>query len=62
MTKRLQKKDGEKMAKRKPMTLDEAIEHALERSHQDCSECAREHRQLAEWLSELKELREKQKG
>lgn len=44
------------------VTPDEAIEHVLERSHQDCSECAREHRQLAEWLSELKELREKQKG
>lgn len=39
------------------MTLDEAIEHAEERAHQDCTECAREHAQLAEWLRELKERR-----
>lgn len=33
------------------MTLDEAIKH--------CTERANEHKQLAEWLVELKELREK---
>ena len=38
------------------MTLDEAIEHCKEKS---CSntDCAREHRQLAEWLEELKEYK-----
>ena len=55
------------------MTLDEAIAHAEEvaRSCQwkaydierddypDLKECAEEHRQLAEWLRELKELRDK---
>lgn len=41
------------------MTLDEAIKHSLERAEQDCTECANEHKQLAEWLVELKELREK---
>ena len=39
------------------MTIDEAIEHALKRANQDCSECAQDHRQLAEWLIELKERR-----
>lgn len=59
------------------MTLDEAIKHAekimvenLEktkgRSASDpiainCFECAEEHRQLAEWLKELKQLREQTK-
>lgn len=28
------------------------------RFHSDCAECAADHRQLAEWLTELKELRE----
>ena len=56
------------------MTLDEAIKHAEEvmvenlektkdRNASDpiaisCGECADEHRQLAEWLKELKQLRE----
>lgn len=55
------------------MTLDEAIKHAEEvmvenlgktkgRNASDpiainCSECAEEHRQLAEWLKELKDWR-----
>lgn len=39
------------------MTLDEAIVHAEERGSIGCSECAREHVQLAQWLKELKELR-----
>ena len=52
------------------MTIDEAISHALEvaeryermeDSHDDklkeeCLQCAADHRQLAEWLKELKEL------
>ena len=40
------------------MTLEEAIEHAETRSNElaDCK-CAKEHRQLAEWLKELKYLR-----
>lgn len=54
------------------MTLDEAIRHCedvaeeLEEeakeahvlSGMDCMECAEEHRQLAEWLKELKAYRE----
>lgn len=45
------------------MTLDEAIEHAnqVADSYKDTApacKCAREHRQLAEWLHELKMLRE----
>ena len=45
------------------MTLDEAIEHAnqVADSYKDTApacECAREHRQLAEWLRELRELRQ----
>jgi hypothetical protein len=55
------------------MTLDEAIKHAekvivenLEKTKGrnasdpiaiNCFECAEEHRQLAEWLKELKQLR-----
>ena len=55
------------------MTIDEAISHALEvaeryermeDSHDDklkeeCLQCAADHRQLAEWLTELKELEAK---
>lgn len=36
------------------MTLDEAIAHALEVANSECSSCAEEHRQLAEWLIELR--------
>ena len=40
------------------MTLDEAIVHAREVAAQlGCCECADEHRQLAEWLEELRERR-----
>lgn len=41
------------------MTLDEVIQHAEETAEElgDCP-CAEEHRQLAEWLKELKLLRE----
>lgn len=45
------------------MTLDEAIKHCEEVADYDCYgekqlKCAEEHRQLAEWLKELKRLRE----
>lgn len=45
------------------MTLDEAIQHCDYVADSDCYgktqiECAEEHRQLADWLRELKKLRE----
>lgn len=56
------------------MTLDEAIKHCEEVAEENqaivdscdyygenmakCEECAKEHRQLARWLKELKQLRE----
>lgn len=45
------------------MTLEEAIVHAKEMSENQyvCEECQEEHRQLADWLEELKSLREKSK-
>ena len=43
------------------MTLEEAIAHAKERANQDCTDCAKEHAQLAEWLEELKAFREKER-
>ncbi|WP_279325789.1 hypothetical protein [Clostridium thermobutyricum] len=39
------------------MTLDEAIEHCEEISKIKCDKCGREHKQLADWLKELKNLR-----
>lgn len=42
------------------MTLDEAIKHAEEIAESRCDECGREHRQLVEWLKELKEYREQE--
>ncbi len=36
------------------MTLNEAIEHSIEIANSDCSECAKQHKQLAGWLKELK--------
>ena len=48
-----------KPIKRMDMTLDEAIEHAIKVSQGDaCDECKRQHLQLANWLKELKDLRE----
>ena len=38
------------------MTLDEAIQHCKEKSCGN-TECAKEHKQLGEWLTELKCLR-----
>lgn len=40
------------------MTLDEAIIHAEEVANTQCDDCAKEHKQLAEWLKELKNYRE----
>ena len=45
---------GERMEN---MNIDEAIYHCQGRAKADCSECAEEHRQLAEWLEELKEYK-----
>ena len=42
------------------MTLDEAIQHCEEKA-QCGTDCGMEHKQLAEWLKELKTLREKVK-
>ena len=37
----------------KPMTLNEAINHAKEVAASKCDECGKEHQQLAEWLQKL---------
>lgn len=40
------------------MELDEAIEHAIEKSKKETGEgCRNEHAQLAAWLQELKDRR-----
>ena len=50
------------------MTIDEAIEHSKEKAkeqryyangmmYQSCIKCAEEHEQLAEWLEELKAMK-----
>lgn len=60
------------------MTLDEAIKHCEEKTNmllnearlmpdysedkEPCIECANEHRQLAEWLKELKAYKENQES
>lgn len=41
------------------VTLDEAIKHAEEVANSKCNSCGAEHRQLANWLKELKDLRER---
>jgi hypothetical protein len=42
------------------MTLDEAIKHSEEKAKElDGCVCGSEHLQLAQWLKELKELKEK---
>ena len=57
------------------MSIDEAIAHALEVAeknekrldkegnpyYEKCEKCATEHRQLAEWLRELKQLKEQRR-
>ena len=39
------------------MTIEEAIKHCEEVADSKCDVCGAEHRQLAEWLKELKERR-----
>ena len=39
------------------MTLDEAIKHCEEVADSKCDECGAEHRQLAGWLRELKQMK-----
>ena len=41
----------------KPLSLDEAIAHADEVAGDCCTACKREHKQLADWLRELKSRR-----
>ena len=40
------------------MTIDEAIKHCEEVADSKCDACGAEHKQLAEWLKELKEIKE----
>lgn len=42
------------------MTLDEAIKHAEEKATDSNCCCREEHKQLAEWLKELQERRQKE--
>ena len=42
------------------MTLDDAIKHCQQVADESDCECADEHRQLAEWLQELKEFKQMQ--
>lgn len=43
------------------LTIDEAIEHATEVGNRDDSACCQQHMQLANWLKELKELKQTHK-
>lgn len=51
------------MNRGKIMTLDEAIKHSLEVANNEdtCEECREQCIQLAEWLMELKEYKQKDK-
>ncbi|MBR1658126.1 MAG: hypothetical protein IJ697_06645 [Synergistaceae bacterium] len=42
------------------MTLDEAIQHALDVAKKSCGHCAVMHSQLAAWLMELKTFRKEE--
>ena len=47
------------MGEDEEMTIDEAIAHSEEvAATAKCKQCAKEHRQLANWLKELKEKRQ----
>lgn len=39
------------------MNLSDAITHSLNIAVTDCSECGKEHEQLAKWLIELRDIR-----
>ena len=45
-----------------PMTLDEAIAHAEDIANRCDTSCGREHRQLADWLKELRDLKNQPVG
>ena len=47
--------------RQKVFTLEEAIEHAIEIGKDECNECGEQHKQLAQWLQELKKYREEVK-
>ncbi len=39
------------------MTIEEAVRHCYEVAENNCTDCGKEHLQLAEWLRELDRLR-----
>ena len=41
--------------------LDDTIRSCEEKAACDCTECGREHKQIAEWLTELKAMRKEDK-
>ena len=41
------------------MTLDEAIKHCYEVADRKCDDCGKEHLQLAKWLEELRDFKNK---
>lgn len=49
-----------KVEEEKPLTLDEAIAHAEERIND--TPCGRQHKQLADWLKELREMKKSPVG
>lgn len=51
--------DGPKSTDNEVITIDEAIVHCYEVSDRKCDNCGKEHFQLAKWLEELKDSREK---
>ena len=42
------------------MTLDDAIKHCQQVANESNCECAKEHKQLAQWLQELKKFKKMQ--
>jgi hypothetical protein len=54
------KKISIKINDQEAMPLDEAIQHCLEncKNYENCDPCQTEHIQLADWLIELKKLRQ----
>ena len=56
------KRDAECDAASSPLTLDEAIAHADEVAGDCGTACKREHRQLADWLRELRSRRSAERG
>lgn len=57
---RLKSLDGFNKEEKERMNLDEAIDHSKELSEDQsvCEDCREEHKQLAEWLEELKQYKE----